>query len=226
MVGDLDRGHPDTARGSGDEDGVTGTDLADLDQHAVGGGVRQPHRGADPRVDAVRAAYDRGGRHDRLLTVIAVLVHQEGWNGADGIAGSEAVHPFADGLDGAGRLVPKPGGGEGRLVEVGARAVEGLSAVQTDRVHPDAQLAFPRLADLHILDPENFGSAELIEDYFQAGRAGLGGPRGHAVVAEPAPGDRLAVPAGRNPELTLECLGEGELRRVADLAGEDIERVG
>ena len=67
---------------------------------------------ADHRVDAVRAAYDRGGRHDRLLTVTAVLVHQEGWNGADRIAGSEAVHPFADGLDGAGRLVPKPAEGK------------------------------------------------------------------------------------------------------------------
>src|SRR6516162_5432330 len=103
------------------------------------------------------------GAHN--LAVDPVLVHGEGWDGADSLADLEPLAARADGGDRPGRLIPDASREIG-LFDVLAPAKHRLGAIEPQRLDANLDLAFPGWRDVEVLDLQDLGSAGLVESYY------------------------------------------------------------
>src|SRR5688572_15859005 len=114
----------------------------------------EQHRGGLLLADALRQLHHPVGRDDALL---AIGSRDAGV--ADAVARLEVGDACADRFDHACALVA---GDRRHLHRVEARALVGIDEIDADRRVPDAHLALARIADLHVVQLKNFGTALLV----------------------------------------------------------------
>src|SRR5262245_20222879 len=101
----------------------------------------------------------------REITVEAIIFHVESWDNADRITDLESADPFTDGRNCPRGLIPETGGKLWhRKVLAGSK--HHLGAVQAQRMDLDLNLSFSGGRDLDLLDPQYFGTTDLVKSHY------------------------------------------------------------
>src|SRR6266446_5164754 len=129
---------------------------------AVGGDEHHPDGGRLLVGERRRVLHDGVGGSKDDIAVHAILIHREGRDGVHRIANCNFGDVPADGIDNADGLVAQARGEFDRL-DIGILAPHRFGTVETDRLHPDADLVVCRRRDFYILEFQDFRAAGFRE---------------------------------------------------------------
>lgn len=159
---DLDRRETNTAGRGRDQHGVSGANSSDVQETAVGGDERIPHRGRLLEGQLLRMGDDGVHGSEDRLTVHRVVGHGEGRHHADGLARTEPGALVPDGRDHAGGVVADTRRKD-RVDAVFALAEHRFRPVQPQRAGVDKDFTRTGNRGGDLLKPQDLGTTRLMK---------------------------------------------------------------